>query len=117
MVEPSPTSIPGRPSLGPDLEPEPELDPELDEPPERASVAIYAQTEAAFGALLEELQSIQARCDERIDAEVQRCLSTKPVQLEIRQWVRAHLAALRVGEAVQWSRSCSYFAGHLRGAD
>ena len=75
----------------PEPEPEPELmglDPAL-EPRARGSVAMYAETDAAFGALLEELQAVQARCKERIEAKVQECLSSKQVQLEIRQWVRA----------------------------
>ena len=74
-------------------EPEPEPEPELMElnsdDAARQSVAMYAETDAAFGALLEELQAVQARCKERIEAKVQECLSSKKVQLEIRQWVRA----------------------------
>lgn len=74
-------------------EPEPELmaglDPQLE--PARRSAAMYAETDTAFGALLKELQAVQARCKERIEAKVRECLSSKQVQLEIREWVRAYV--------------------------
>jgi hypothetical protein len=74
--------------------PQPELEPEpieLDSEPARRSVAIYAETDAAFGALLEELQAVQARYKERVEAKVQERLLSKQVQVEIRQWVRAYV--------------------------
>lgn len=75
----------------PEPEPEPELM-ELNLDPARSVATFYAETDAAFGALLEELLAVQARCKERIEAKVQECLSSKQTQLEIRHWVRTYPA-------------------------
>jgi hypothetical protein len=68
--------------------PEPEPEPE----PEPAATVhdTDAARNAAFGALLDELLAVRARCDARIEAAVEKHLMAIRTQSQIRQWVRGH---------------------------